>query len=164
MKNSALLLLIACVISVSSAVGADSVTEKIDKALPSMTKKVYMIEGDFDEIPVKIYLNKKGEIKKIEIENKGEMGKTVRQYYMNNGKLSAVREKDFTYATPDYVEDFDISKSKIVKSVYYFKNGKMIRWIEEDKVVDPTSERFMERSGEIEESFETLMDAIMHRD
>lgn len=64
-------------------------------------------------------------IVKITATHFGELGRTVEEYYFQQGKLIFVFEKVFVYNRP--------LSGKVVSSEesrFYFQDGKMIRWLE----------------------------------
>ena len=78
----------------------------------------------------------------------GEMGRTSEKYYYSNGKLIFVFEKVFHYNKP--------MTGKVVRTVenrYYFDNGQMIRWVDENqKQVDASGEEFRSKQKELLET------------
>lgn len=85
-----------------------------------------------------------GELKLIEVEWFGETGKRSIDYYFSNGALILASNKDFTYNRPIYwdkkkAEENDDSeihnpnKTKLEENTYYFENGKLVRWLGNDR-------------------------------
>ena len=67
-----------------------------------------------------------GNLEKILVRKFGESGQYLAEYYLINGQLSFLYEKDETYNLPLYWKGFDESKSKIALKRYYFNENKLV--------------------------------------
>lgn len=83
-------------------------------------------------------------IKLIEVTWFGEMGKRKIEYYFDNGQLFFAFNAEYEYNRPIYLDEktakeygdneaFDYSKTKIKEDRYYFNNGRLIRWLDNDR-------------------------------
>ena len=82
-------------------------------------------------------------IKLIEVVWWGEMGKRKVQYYFDGGQLFFAISRDYEYNRPIYWDEerakeigdkasFDEKKTEIRENRFYFQDGKLIRWINEN--------------------------------
>ncbi len=89
------------------------------------------------------YCNNK-ELKLIEIIWYGEIGKHQIDYYFNYGRLIFAFEQEFNYNRPIYWdkkrakengddEAFDSDKTTVKEDRYYFNNGKLFLWLDNEK-------------------------------
>ncbi|MGX5686162.1 hypothetical protein ACWKWW_16570 [Chryseobacterium cucumeris] len=111
------------------------------KRINSVTKwtavKKKDIEGESAEGgEATFYYTDKG-LQKVIAKNYGEIGQKLTEYYLLNGQLSFVFEKEYRYNRPLFydakamkenndTEAFDLKKSKITMTRNYFENGNII--------------------------------------
>ncbi len=111
------------------------------KRINSMTKwtsvKKKDIEGESAEGgETTFYYTDKG-LEKIIARHYGEMGQALIEYYLLNGQLSFVLEKEYRYNRPLFydtkamkenndTEAFDFNKSEVITTRNYFENGHII--------------------------------------
>lgn len=111
------------------------------KSINSVTKwtavKKKDIEGESAEGgEATFYYTDKG-LQKVIAKHYGEMGQKSIEYYLLNGQLSFVFEKEYKYNRPLFygakamkenndTEAFDLKKSKIIMTRNYFENGNII--------------------------------------
>ncbi|WP_126654019.1 hypothetical protein [Chryseobacterium aureum] len=111
------------------------------KRINSMTKwtsvKKKDIEGESAEGgEAAFYYTDKG-LEKIIARHYGEMGQMLIEYYLMNGQLSFVFEKEYRYNRPLFydkkvmkdnndTEAFDFNKSEVITTRNYFENGNII--------------------------------------
>lgn len=114
------------------------------------------------------YYTDKG-LEKVIARHYGEMGQVLIEYYLLNGQLSFVFEKEYGYNRPLFydatamkenndTEAFDLKKSKITMTRNYFENGNFI-------LINATTERGYnisadypaEQEKEIKEDFKRLL-------
>lgn len=111
------------------------------KSINSITKwtsvKKKDIEGESAEGgEATFYYTDKG-LEKIIARHYGEMGQMLIEYYLMNGQLSFVFEKEYRYNRPLFydtkamkenndTEAFDFNKSEVITTRNYFENGNII--------------------------------------
>ncbi|CAI8890207.1 hypothetical protein [Chryseobacterium sp. IT-36CA2] len=111
------------------------------KRINSMTKwtsvKKKDIEGESAERgEAAFYYTDKG-LEKVIARHYGEMGQMLVEYYLMNGQLSFVFEKEYRYNRPLFydtkamkdnndTEAFDFKKSEVITTRNYFENGNII--------------------------------------
>ncbi|WP_223600474.1 hypothetical protein [Chryseobacterium sp. GVT01B] len=111
------------------------------KRINSMTKWTFVkkkdIEGESAEGgEATFYYTDKG-LEKVIARHYGEMGQKLIEYYLLNGRLSFVFEKEYRYNRPLFydaeamkenndTEAFDLKKSEITITRNYFENGNII--------------------------------------
>jgi len=82
------------------------------------------------------YYTDKG-LEKVIARHYGEMGQMLIEYYLMNGQLSFVLEKEYRYNRPLFydtkamkdnndTEAFDFNKSEVITTRNYFENGNII--------------------------------------
>lgn len=95
-----------------------------------------------------------GTLEKIIEQRFGETGQLLREYYLMEGELSFVFEKDMHYNRPIYwdekhkkenndTEVFDIEKSEVTEERSYFKNEKLIHQIVSEDCGSPFAEEYL---------------------
>ena len=96
-------------------------------------------------------------IKLIEVVWFGEMGKSQIEYYFKEGQLFFAFSSDFVYNRPFYMDEervkemedkeiFEEEKTVVKENRFYFHEGKLIRWLdEEQKEKDAESPGFSEK-------------------
>ena len=153
--------------SASSAVADPAISQiraeyqAIRKALPTYSEEsVDLADESTEGGEAKIYRDKQKDIRLIRTNQYGEMGKTIMEFYYQNGSLIFAYRESHQYNAPFYMtpekakevgsEPFDPKKTKIVENRYYFLNGKMIRWLDEaKKQIDTRTTEFKEAETEI---------------
>ncbi|MCH2042847.1 MAG: hypothetical protein MK212_01810 [Saprospiraceae bacterium] len=79
------------------------------------------------------------QLRRVYITYYGEMGKAVNDYYIWNDEVFFVYRADYQYNSPitavgeEGIEAFDENKTTVSENRYYFDDGKLIQWIDEDK-------------------------------
>lgn len=107
------------------------------------------------------------ELRVIEMTWFGEAGKHKYTFYLHNEKLFFIFEQYFEYNTAIYitkevakqneVEAFDIRKSKVKETRYYFDNENLFRWINPNKEkMDLTLEENKNKEKELKKEFARL--------
>lgn len=116
----------------------------IRSALPNLQEYSDTLLGFSAEgMDATIYKDKSGTIRLLKITAFGETGKLIAEYYYKGGDLIFAFKQSHRYNVPFYIdeerakelgsESFDPKKTKITENRYYFKNGKLIRWLDNDK-------------------------------
>jgi hypothetical protein len=102
----------------------------------------------------------------------GESGRQLTEYYLLNGKLSFVLEKNYTYNRPVYwdsvtarqnndKEVFDIDKSEIEEAKSYFQDGEIMVQVYSDCGA-PNDREFEQKEGKrIQTDFGRLMGKLI---
>ncbi|WP_426477705.1 hypothetical protein ACP3T3_21275 [Chryseobacterium sp. CBSDS_008] len=111
------------------------------KSINSVTKwtsvKKKDIEGESAEGGEATFYYMDRGLQKVIAKHYGEMGQKLIEYYLLNGQLSFVFEKEYKYNRPLFydakaikenndTEAFDLKKSKITMTRNYFENGNII--------------------------------------
>lgn len=127
------------------------------------------IEGESAEGGEAVFYEQKGKLEKITARLYGEMGQVFTEYYLLNGKLSFVFEKNYHYNRPLYynekamkenndTEAFDFKKSEITESRNYFEKGNLIYIINnEGRGASFSGESISEEQKRISELYEKLL-------
>lgn len=135
--------------------------KNIIEALPSLTKAETELSGySTDGGKATAYRDSKKNIRLIKVELYGESGKAFEEFYYQNGSLIFAFYESHLYnvpfnVTPEVTKDaggaaFDPNKTKITEDRHYFAQGKLVRWIDENKTeINPTSKEFKEREKDI---------------
>lgn len=95
------------------------------------------------------------QLRRVYIIYYGEMGKAVNDYYIWNDEVFFVYRADYQYNSPiiaveeEGIEAFDENKTTVSENRYYFDNGKLIQWIDEDKKVRLADDADFEEEAEI---------------
>jgi len=128
--------------------------KNIRDALPSLKKAQLELSGYSAEGGrATAYSDSRKDIRLIRVELYGESGKMFEEFYYRNGSLifafyESHRYNVPFYVTPEVAKDaggvaFDPKKTEITEDRYYFENGRMLRWIDENKRdVGTTSQEF----------------------
>lgn len=143
------------------------------KRINSITKwssvKKRDIEGESAEGGEAVFYEQKGRLEKITVRLYGEMGQTLAEYYLLNGQLSFVFEKNYTYNRPLFydvkamkenndTEAFDFEKSEIEENRNYFEKGKLIHVMNSMDCGAPFSgDYIMEEEKRLTELFKKLL-------
>ncbi|MEG0926198.1 hypothetical protein [Chryseobacterium sp.] len=127
------------------------------------------IEGESAEGGEATYYYKNQRLEKIMARHYGEMGQVLIEYYLLNGKLSFVFEKDYKYNRPLFynvkemkenndTEAFDFEKSEIVDTRNYFEKGSLIHIVNSQDCGAPFSRDYVtEEEKSIKEDFKRLL-------
>ena len=105
---------------------------------------------------VSLYFNH-AQLKKIKEVHFGETGKVIFEYYFDDQGLVFIFEQIHDYNAPitqfeadEDIPAFDPNKSRIEENRYYFCQGKMIEWLDENKrPVTPNSKRYIDKQNEL---------------
>ncbi len=125
-------------------------------ARESMELEDYSTEGG----SAKAYRDAGGNIRLIRVELYGESGKVFEEYYYRNGLLIFAFYEHHRYNVPFNVseeiaremgiEQFNPKKTRISEDRYYFENGRMIKWLDEEKKDVPVqSKEFRDAAKEV---------------
>ena len=130
-------------------------------ALPAYTQEsVELTDYSTEGGVAKAFRDAKGNIRLIRVELYGESGKLFEEYYYRNGVLIFVFYEHHRYNVPFNVsqeaakeigiEPFDPKKTKITEDRYYFDNGTMIKWLDEEKKdVEIKSKEFRDAAKQV---------------
>lgn len=133
------------------------------------------IEGESAEGGEATYYYKNKRLEKIMARHYGEMGQTLVEYYLLNGKLSFVFEKDYKYNRPLFydvkamkenndTEAFDFEKSEIMETRNYFEKGNLIHIVNSQDCGAPFSGSYMsEEEKSIKEDFKRLLKLLQEK-
>lgn len=133
------------------------------------------IEGESAEGGEATYYYKNKRLEKIMARHYGEMGQVLIEYYLLNGKLSFVFEKDYKYNRPLFynmkamkenndTEAFDFEKSEIMETRNYFEKGNLIHIINSQDCGAPFSGSYMsEEEKGIKEDFKRLLKLLQEK-
>lgn len=131
-------------------------------------KKRY-IEGESAEGGEAAYYYKNKRLEKIMARHYGEMGQVLIEYYLLNGKLSFVFEKNYKYNRPLFynekvmkenndTEAFDLKKSEITETRNYFENGSLLHIVDSQDCGAPFSGDYMtEQDKSLKDDFKRLL-------
>ncbi|EGT4347406.1 hypothetical protein A4C53_RS19635 [Elizabethkingia anophelis] len=121
------------------------------------------------------YYYQKNKLEKIITRIFGESGQTLTEYYLLNGQLSFVYEKDYKYNRPLYydtkamkenndTEAFDFDKSEITENRSYFVNGKLIHILSSEDCGAPFSSDYIaEEQKSILSEYSKLLKLIRNK-
>ncbi|REC47800.1 hypothetical protein [Chryseobacterium pennipullorum] len=124
------------------------------KRINSITKwssvKKKSIEGESAEGGEATFYYNNKQLEKVIARHYGEMGQTLVEYYLMNGKLSFVFEKDYRYNRPLFYDEktmkenndteaFDFEKSEITEIRNYFEKGNLIHILDSQDCGAPFS-------------------------
>ncbi|MGU3373835.1 hypothetical protein [Chryseobacterium sp. M5A1_1a] len=112
------------------------------------------IEGESAEGGEATYYYNKNRLEKVMARHYGEMGQVLIEYYLLNGKLSFVFEKDYKYNRPLFynikamkenndTEAFDFEKSEITETRSYFEKENLIHIVNSQDCGAPFSGSYM---------------------
>jgi hypothetical protein len=175
MKTS-LTLAILVVLALPPAVIADSPISEIRSeyqairnALPKLRVEQLELSGYSTEGGVaKAYRDPTGAIRFLRVDRYFESGRLLQECYFKDGILIFTYQEEHHYNVPFNVtpqtakelgiESFDPKKTRIVGNRYYFKNRKMIHWLDEEKKeVNPTSKEFLQKEKETLEFVDEIL-------
>lgn len=131
---------------------------EIHKSLPTLKKTEFESDLQSTEgVQAFKYQDRQGQIKLIQIQAFGEMGKSIDEYYYQNQQVVFVLATTHQYNMPIYIdakqakelgmEGFDPKKTKVLENRYYFNQGQLIRWIDENKQAVKTSDARFKAEG-----------------
>ncbi|MDV3928733.1 hypothetical protein CMT52_05050 [Elizabethkingia anophelis] len=121
------------------------------------------------------YYYQKNKLEKIITRIFGESGQTLTEYYLLNGQLSFVYEKNYKYNRPLYydtkamkenndTEAFDFDKSEITENRGYFVNGKLIHILSSEDCGAPFSSDYIaEEQKSILSEYSKLLKLIRNK-
>lgn len=121
------------------------------------------------------YYYQKNKLEKIITRIFGESGQTLTEYYLLNGQLSFVYEKNYKYNRPLYydtkamkenndTEAFDFDKSEITENRGYFVNGKLIHILNSEDCGAPYSSDYIaEEQKSILSEYSKLLKLIRNK-
>lgn len=116
--------------------------DKVEKEILGESAEGGMIMGYYD----------KGNLKKISVAFYGETGKTLSDFYINDGTLFFLFKQTFNYNKPIYIEDSKVNS--IEEDRYYFDNDKLIEWLKPKNIKEPNnSATFKEAERNIIDDF-----------
>jgi hypothetical protein len=99
---------------------------------------------------------KNGKVLIIDESYFADMGQATWSYYFDSGHLFFILESETHYAYPITVNAEERKKlgggeDKTTENRYYFKQGKLIRWLEGRRIVPVRGEKFREQSKSVHE-------------
>lgn len=127
------------------------------------------IEGESTEGGEAAYYYKNNRLEKVIVRHYGETRQALIEYYLLNGKLSFVFEKDYHYNRPLFydakmmkenndTEAFDFNKSEITETRNYFENGSLLHIVENQDCGAPFSGDYMrEQDKSLKDDFKRLL-------
>lgn len=133
----------------------------------AITKK--NIEGESTEGGEAAFYYKNKRLEKVIARHYGEMGRKLIEYYLLNGRLSFVFEKEYTYNRPLFydlkamkensdTEAFDLNKSDIMEIRSYFEKGNLIYTVNnKDTVASFGNDHTQKKEQKISEDFQRLL-------
>ncbi|MGL6126626.1 hypothetical protein [Chryseobacterium artocarpi] len=143
------------------------------KRINSITKwtsiKKKSIEGESAEGGEASFYYKNKRLEKIIARHYGETGQVLIEYYLLNGNLSFVFEKDYKYNRPLFydqktmkenndTEFFDFEKSEITETRNYFEKGSLIHIVNSQDCGAPFSGQYMNEEDKImKDDFKRLL-------
>ncbi|WP_294328877.1 hypothetical protein [uncultured Chryseobacterium sp.] len=143
------------------------------KRINSITKwgsiKKKNIEGESAEGGEATYYYKNNRLEKVMARHYGETGQVLIEYYLLNGKLSFVFEKDYEYNRPLFydkkamkenndTEAFDFEKSEITETRNYFESGSLLHIVNSQDCGAPFSGDYMrEEDKRMKDDFKRLL-------
>jgi hypothetical protein len=90
--------------------------------------------------------------------NFGEMSRWLKEYYIHNGQLSFVIERQYHYNRYFLDPEFDFDKSEIVEDRSYFENGILVHQVNNQDCGSPFSKQYLfEEQKRITSDFENLI-------
>ena len=108
---------------------------------------------------VKAYRDSTGNIRMIRMELYFESGKEIEEYYYQNNLLIFALSEEHRYNVPMNIspetakeigQSFDPKKTKVLANRYYFRNGKMLRWLDPDKKeMNKAGKDFQDAAGSV---------------
>jgi hypothetical protein len=122
-----------------------------------------------------IYYYSGNKIEKVTARVFGEMGQSLTEYYLMNGQLSFVFEKEYHYNRPFYYDStqarenndtaYDDKETKMIETRSYFDKGKLIHQINNQDCGSPFSDAYLSKEQKrIKEEFEEIMKALTEKE
>lgn len=143
------------------------------KRINSITKwtsiKKKDMEGQSAEGGEATYYYKNNRLEKVMARHYGETGQALVEYYLLNGKLSFVFEKNYEYNRPLFydkkamkenndMEAFDFEKSEITETRNYFEGGSLLHIVNSQDCGAPFSRDYIrEEDKRIKDDFKKLL-------
>lgn len=133
------------------------------------------IEGESAEGGEATFYLKNNRLEKILARHYGEMGQILIEYYLLNGQLSFVFEKDYQYNRPLFYDvkvmkenndtkAFDFKKSEITETRNYFEKGNLIHIVNSQDCGAPFSGDYMaEEEKRMTEDFRRLQKLLQEK-
>ena len=91
------------------------------------------------------------DLKKIEVAYYGSMGKSLIDYYTDQGQVYFIFQRDYEYDKPMYVEGSQVKD--IQENRYYFHENRLVRWVNQNQeTVPPGSPLFTAKADELSSS------------
>lgn len=130
------------------------------------------IEGESAEGGEATFFFKGKRLEKILARHYGEMGQALIEYYLLNGQLSFVFQKDYKYNRPMFYdtkamkenndsEAFDFKKSEITETRNYFEKGDLFHIVNSQDCGAPFSGEYMAaEENSIQDDFKRLMELL----
>ena len=130
--------------------------QAIRAARPNLKVETVTLDGMSTEgADATAYHDGKGNVRLIRAELFFESGKEIGEYYYKDGWLIFSFYTTHRYNAPSYftrerakeigIDAFDPKKTKVSEDRYYFKGGKLIRWLGENKnEVDAKSNEYQD--------------------
>lgn len=120
---------------------------RINNTKKWVSVKEYALPDDADGNIVG-YISSNNNIEKVVVTQMASTGKKITEYYLKNAHLVFVYEKEYEYNRPYYwdkkmmqengdTEYFDINKSKITETRFYFNDWEMIRKLKDNSTDFP---------------------------
>lgn len=108
-----------------------ALTEYVNSHLNDFKKNNLQTSGssDADKKEIEIYTSEPNTIRLITETYHSETGKTIIRDYLQDGEPYFVLKEYHTYNVPITDKKFDIQKSEKKEVSYYFKNGRVIKWM-----------------------------------
>jgi len=143
--------------------------QSIQSALPRLKAEPLELSGYSTEGgEAKAFRDNMGNIPLIAVQLYGESGKVFEEFYYENGALIFAFYKQYHYNVPSYIsqelakemggEAFDPQKSTITEDRYYFNNGKMIKWLDEQEIpVQAESTEFKDTEKDVLEAANEML-------
>jgi len=110
--------------------------KRIKKTLKNYKSKTYPLNDISAEGgEAVIYKNSVGKIVFAQVTLFGENYKDIEELYFKKGKLVYGETKYYAYNAPMYTDEFDSKKTKEIVSKYYFKDLKLMKFVQGSKVI-----------------------------
>jgi len=127
---------------------------------PSLKKKSIIVSREYSTEggDLNYFIDENENVLIVDAEFLGESGRWEEEYYYYNDSLFFLHSVRGAYNSPIYWETFDMNKTTYYANQYYFHNGSLIIWLNQDGVeVSRDSEEFDEKQkSKWEESQELL--------
>ena len=147
----------------------------INSSLDKFDKKVIELPSELSESTEGgelVAYAESGKLRKLVLGNYSESGKVIIEYYFTENELFFCFVQKSTYNVPFTVDEerakemgldewFDEEKTEVEENRYYYHDGLLIRWIDEDgNRVDSTSREFREKEVAVKQSLKSLVGMI----